>query len=199
MEREIKIRILTKEGFDKMVSLLPQPYETAELVNYYFDTPGVDYGKAHCLLRLRHAKGKYIVTFKRGHSLEEGYFQAFEEEKELSAAEAHDILTNPQKILTISQSIIPVMATEDPVALLGSAKTKRSKIKFSGYVIKMDEVLSPNGCEDYEIEVETEHPEEIKSHLLNLMNEHLIEYSMQIQTKYQRFLENMNYEKNKNY
>ncbi len=191
MEKEIKIRIPTKEGFDAMMSLLPAPFETVEQKNYYFDTPELHYANAHCLLRLRQAKEKYIITFKRGRSLSDGYFQADEDEITVSEGEAADIIANPERILQFNPGILPAPDTDEKVQLLGIAVTIRSKIRFQGFIVEADVVEFPNGNIDYEVEVETGDPDGVRALLYNLLTRNDIEYTPQEHTKYQRFLYNL--------
>lgn len=191
MEKEIKIHLLSQEDYQKVINNLTGLINTEEQINYYFDTSNHNLRDNHIMLRLRKKGDKNILTFKRGISLENGYFQAEEKEVVISNENASNIFKNPAVLKNYFDAPIlskPVCAS---LKLLGNIKTIRSRYHFQDFIIEIDKITFPNENEDYEIEIETDNPGKARIIIFLFLDSYNIKYMAQKYTKYERFLENL--------
>ena len=190
MEREIKFKLPLKRDHQKLLDNLPDGEGTVSQINYYFDTQDLQLFRNNNVFRLRKEKGSNILTHKKGISMEDGYFQAFEEEHTITNKDAQEILQDPSKLKKFfgGEDISGNLAQQ--LMLLGMGKTERSVFYLDGFKVELDAVTFPNKEEDFELEIETDTPDEARKVLFRFFEEYAITYEPQAHTKYKRFLNN---------
>lgn len=191
-EQELKFRLRGESDWARLQEVLGPPAQRLEQVNTYLDTPDRAVAGGRGMVRLRSENGERVLTFKRGVRVEGGYFEAREVEVPLGEAEWERARAGDLEAL---EALEPLRALRDsgvrgPLAPSGEVRNLRQRFPLpSGEVLELDRTLFPNGREDFEIEVETRRPEEIRREVQALAERAGIELEVQRRTKYERFLE----------
>lgn len=192
VERELKMRLEGAEAAQRLGMALGLPFETVQQVNLYLETTDHQVASGRSMVRLRCEEGRWILTYKRGLQVQAGYFEAREVEAVLCA--------NPEA--GWSQADLPGLETLAPLRALradgvvgdlsvsGEVHNLRARYRLSnGDILELDRTRFPGGREDWEVEVETPRPEEVRALLAGLADQAGVALEEQRQTKYERFLE----------
>jgi len=193
VEKELKIRIHSKDDFFRLVKELKGYQQSVKQTNWYWDTNDFHLLAKEAILRIREEEGRRIITWKKGKSIEDGYFVSEEIEAEFpgelnncKTGKVLDIRALPKDIIENIQRVIP----EDSFNLycIGYIETERRYYSLQGFKLEVDHIRYPDGYEDFELEVETEKLDELRNIIMELLKSMKIDYSYQTQTKFQRFL-----------
>lgn len=90
-ERELKWAIDNRQDWLKLQEALGKAEGELRQKNIYLDTPEAYFASRRSMLRLREENGRWLFVYKRGLSLEAGYFSALEIEEEISDQAAQAI------------------------------------------------------------------------------------------------------------
>ena len=198
MEKELKFALPDKSAYDKILAALPA--ETPHFQrNYYFDSvDGCLDATGRSALRIR-AEGpsldtlEWEVTLKLGVSREGAYFQAHEWNAPLDRVVGQNLLAGgewPAEIWLLE----PLRYFETSFGrrafqALGNVENLRIRCQLFGeQVAEVDMTTFPDGHIDYEVEVETELPDEVSAYLHELAARVGVTLTAQEKTKYSRFL-----------
>ncbi len=189
MEREVKLRLADEASWQRLQAVLGDPSASLDQVNLYLDTPSLEVAGRRGMLRLRRQDGTWSLTWKRGLRMEQGYFEALEVECPLdeAAGQCPD--------LAALEHLPPVRSLRadgvaGPLALQGEVRNLRQRYPLTdGSVLELDRTTFPGGRVDFEVEVETMHPEQVTSLLEDLARRAGVVLQAQDRTKYERFLE----------
>lgn len=193
-EKELKFALATAEDYEKLRCLLPNLQKITQQRNFYFDTPSRRLADHRIMLRVREEEGEVSMCLKRNARIAEGYFTAEEitipldrttwEKVQEGVISLHELPSLPagNELTTLRQS--------EPLHILGSIETERCYFWHEkGFCIELDRIRMSDGAEEYEVEVETETPEAVRSILLALFASQDICWEEQKLTKYERFLQ----------
>jgi uncharacterized protein YjbK len=189
VEREIKLRLADEASWLRLQAVLGDPSASLDQVNVYLDTPSLEVAGRRGMLRLRGQDGVWSLTWKRGLRMERGYFEALEVECPLdeAAGQCPD--------LSVLEHLPPVRALRadgiaEPLALRGEVRNLRQRYPLTDCaVLELDRTTFPGGRVEFEVEVETLHPEQVTALLEDLARRAGVVLLVQDRTKYERFLE----------
>lgn len=198
-EKELKIEILSKEDFEKLKEILKNPQTILEQKNYYIDTTSLILSKNGIMLRIRLEKKENLevktLTIKFEPKIKNGFFSANQVENSISEKEYNDSISRRNFLWLEGKEHIKILEKysiyPNELDIIGSIFNKRYIYKLENYKLELDETTFQNGSKDFEIEIETENPEEIKDKILTLLNENNISFTFQKYTKYQRMLKSI--------
>lgn len=192
IECELKMRLPGGQAARRLGTVLGVPLATIDQVNLYLETADRQVASGRRMVRLRREGGRWILTYKRGLQVQAGYFEAREVEAVLCA--------NPEA--GWSQADLPGLEPLAPLRALradgvvgdlsvsGEVHNLRARYRLSnGDILELDRTRFPGGREDWEVEVETPRPEEVRALLAGLADQAGVALEEQRQTKYERFLE----------
>jgi uncharacterized protein YjbK len=192
VERELKMRLQGAQAARRLGTVLGVPLATIDQVNLYLETADRQVASGRRMVRLRREGGRWILTYKRGLQVQAGYFEAREVEAVLCAGPEADW---SQADLPALEQLAPLQALRaDGVAgnlsICGEVHNLRARYRLSnGDILELDRTRFPGGREDWEVEVETRRPEEVRALLAGLSDQAGVALEEQRQTKYERFLE----------
>ncbi len=192
LERELKLRLDGAEAARRLGRVLGVPFETVEQVNLYLETADRQVAAGRSMVRLRREEGRWILTYKRGLRVQAGYFEAREVEAVLPAGPK---TRWSEADLPRLEQLAPLLALRaDGVAgglsVSGQVHNLRVRHRLSnGDILELDRTRFPGDRVDWEVEVETRRPEEVRVLLAGLAEEAGVVLEEQQQTKYERFLE----------
>jgi len=192
LERELKLRLEGAEAAQRLGNVLGVPFETVQQVNLYLETTRHQVASGRCMVRLRCEAGRWSLTYKRGLRVQAGYFEAREVEAVLP-----DCLKGhwSEADLPALEQLPPLQALRaDGVAgnlsISGEVHNLRARFRLSnGDILELDRTRFPGDRVDWEVEVETRKPDEVRALLAGLAEEAGVVLQEQRQTKYERFLE----------
>ncbi len=196
VERELKWR-LTPSAWSAFQSQLALPPRLIlEQRNYYFDDPERRLALGSSMLRLRWESGKWIWCYKRGVSLEGGYFAAVEVETELNESQAQRLLEGDSQGLesTPTARELAAQGLEGPWERVGEIANRRQVWEGSlvglkgGERLELDETTFGPGLVEYELEIETADPQGARQVIEGLAARGGWSLEVQRATKYERFL-----------
>ncbi len=183
MEKELKFIVPDREACGRLKALLGVPREELTQTNLYYDTPDRRVAQAFSMLRIRRSEKGTRLTFKQGRRQHNGYFEAEEIECRLEDEVDPNQLAHTEPMQRFGQQF---QTTE--VELLGEVVNRRLVYKLEcGEVLELDQTDFP-GQTDYEIEVETERPEQVTRELARLVEQAGFRLVAQTETKFSRFL-----------
>lgn len=192
LERELKLRLQDGEAAGLLARVLGEPFEIVEQLNVYLDTRARQVASSRSMVRLRREGGRWSLTYKRGLRVQAGYFEAREVEVPLAALPQTDW---SELGLSGLEDLAPLEALRadgvpGELAISGEVHNRRSRYRLSqGEVLELDRTRFPDGRVDWEVEVETRRPDEVRGLLADLAQRAGILFEEQDKTKYERFLE----------
>lgn len=162
-EEEIEYKSLIAESkYEELQKFIPQFaefLEEYEQINHFFDTKDMQLDKEKITLRIRHKKGKYILTAKLNKAKKGQIFN--------TSDEINIMLTNEEAEMLLKEGKIPVdhivfeqieketgIKIKKPARYLGQLTTFRKDYKRESDIISLDKNFY-NGIVDYELEWET--------------------------------------------
>lgn len=181
MEVEVKLRLQDSAAHQKLSDLL-SPYHTKTHLqqNLFFDTPSLSLATNHlAALRLRFydLDSHSVLSLKSKPTISAGISRIQEEEEPLEPSVARACAAEPWRFSTIDgdSGILKRVKEEFGVNLkelvcLGGFRNLRAVHNWNGLKLELDETQFEFGV-NYEIECESDDPDEAKSMLEELLNE----------------------------
>lgn len=193
-EVEVKLRIPDSASFAAVKSLLLPCFKTIhDQENHFFDGANQELSSQKVVLRIRFYNGdhKAVITCKGKQVLQGGIGRAPEEEEEIDVELAKKCLDDPNLLLTYEESPLmkklkDEMTFSNGITHLGGFDNKRTVYGWRGYTLEADETSYPWGSL-FEIECETENPEELKTMLETFLSDHHIPFSDSTKSKFANF------------
>ncbi|XP_024977364.1 triphosphate tunel metalloenzyme 3-like [Cynara cardunculus var. scolymus] len=188
MEVEVKLRLPDSAAHQKLSDLL-SPYHTKTHLqqNLFFDTPSLSLATTHlAALRLRFydLDSHSVLSLKSKPTISAGISRIQEQEEILDPAVARACAAEPWRFSTIaddySSGILERVTGEFGVDLkdlvcLGGFRNVRAVYNWNGLKLELDETQYEFGV-NYEIECESDDPDEAKSMMEKLLNENGIRF-----------------------
>ncbi|GFR45936.1 hypothetical protein Agub_g7398 [Astrephomene gubernaculifera] len=214
MEVEVKIRLPDRAAYDKVAAALSAASSSSDIspaapgadissssaggriashaqANYFFDGPARELNSRKVVLRLRTYNGdeKATVTLKGRQILENGIGRASEVECEVPPAAAARYLAAPSDML---REVDIVRTAADKFGLnslvgLGGFRNQRDCFRWRGHTLELDETAFEHGTL-YEIECETDRPEELRDQLEAFLRQLGVSYSYSGTSKFANFI-----------
>jgi uncharacterized protein YjbK len=184
--------VLEASGYFRLVSSLPGYVGERWLANHYFDTADRALRSRGAMLRIRETRDGRMVGLKQALAVHAGAFHAAEHEEPVSD---HDwkrvvhaggdlgILDHPvvREAFTLAESVV--------LPYLGRLRVLRKTFHVGrNSALELDLICFDDGGQDWELEVETEHPEGLRPVVEELLARRGIPLVEQTLTKYERFL-----------
>jgi uncharacterized protein YjbK len=193
-EIEIKLRLEDRAQYERLCRALGRPQDAWEQVNHYYCSEDGKIPGEEGVIRIREEKGGAVLTVKLG-SLKDGLASAREYEavwcgrlEEAPPSSSAIWETGHAGLKALEQTY----GKPFPLVWLGKMiNQRRLYLSPEGPSLEVDASRYPDGEEDYEVEVETEHPERDRLLLEERLNNLGIRFSPQTATKYQRFLQHL--------
>ncbi|KAK8898919.1 hypothetical protein M9Y10_001211 [Tritrichomonas musculus] len=196
---EIEIKLsLSESDYGKVIDHFKSSLkETLDQWNIFFDTSSFDLIKTKSNLRLRRilsdkSPEKWFLTCKQGGKMVNGVALKPEYETEITPELGKYLITAPPDLFSKLPAKIqePISFAKDwKFQIIGDFRTVRRVIPFEGTKIEADESFLPNSTKFYEIEVESEHPEELKPKIEQKLNEIGAKFTNSSKGKMRRLLE----------
>lgn len=194
MEVEVKLRLPGPDAHQQLAALLaPGHVATHQQENYFFDGPGRELNSKRVVLRLRFYKTdkKAVLTLKGEQVLVDGIGRASEVEEVLpEPAAARRYLQQPSELLALPSDIMRGLAERyglTQLVCLGGFSNSRQECTWQGFTLELDATSYPWGCL-YELEAETDKPEELRGQLEALLQGQGIPYSYSKTSKFANFI-----------
>ncbi len=191
-EIEIKFRLEGKSEYEKFCQGMGPPEKERDQVNHYFQsTDGLIPGDKG-VIRIRVEDGKPVLTVKLGGELIGGVAVS-QEFEEPWPTPVDDWVSLSDKLWEVGhagmQALEKAVGKRFLLVWAGQMSNNRKFYPISeDLCLEVDASCYSNGKKDYEIEVETEKPEEVRELLKAFLDTRGVRYSLQTETKYQRFL-----------
>jgi uncharacterized protein YjbK len=187
IERELKYQ-LDEARYERLKTALGRQQKAKQQTNLYLDTPGRELCGAFGALRLRKEGEKLFLTYKRGKSQKGSFFEINELEVEVTQ-QLWNVLAGgqlPSEALEPLDRLRHDFPHVTELVALGEVQNLRLCFPLpTGDTAELDRTVFPNGSVDYELEVETETPDEVERHLESLG----VPLTPQSKTKFRRFLD----------
>lgn len=193
MEVEIKIRLPDRAAYDKVASSLSASKGTRyEQDNWFFDGPNRELNAQRVVLRVRmYNKGeKAVLTLKGKQVLEAGIGRATEVEEDMQVETAQKVLAGEPSLLLSSSELVKKTAETfglTSLVPLGGFHNVRTEFSWQGHTVELDETQFSHGTL-YEIECETDHPEDMKVELEAFLQAQGVSYSYSQTSKFANFV-----------
>ncbi|KAI3721033.1 hypothetical protein L2E82_32036 [Cichorium intybus] len=186
IEVEVKLRLPDSNAHQKLSDLL-SPYHTKTHLqqNLFFDTPSLTLANAHrAALRLRFYDfdSEAILSLKSKPVISVGISRIEEEDEPLDPSLTRACAAEPWRFSTIDKSKTLKRVKEEfgvnlmEVVSLGGFRNVRAVHKCYGLKLELDETQFDFGV-NYEIECESDDPDEAKLMLEELLNQNGIRFS----------------------
>ncbi len=192
IETEIKLRIRSAEDLARIARALPEPLSVRRQVNHYYDTPDREIqARLAGMFRVRRENDVWLACAKLGARLAaDGTLQSTE--IEVPWLPPPDWQPTDTQTLWASD-LKPIRKLRDElgvadVVYLGAMKNERTVHAFGEVWIELDRLTLPDGTPDYELELETDHPEVVRPELEALLRRVNVPVEPQTRTKFERFL-----------
>eukprot|EP00879_Flechtneria_rotunda_P016822 GHRR01017607.1.p1 GENE.GHRR01017607.1~~GHRR01017607.1.p1 ORF type:complete len:202 (+),score=60.18 GHRR01017607.1:305-910(+) len=193
MEVEVKLRLPGPEAHQQLEQLLATGRKaTHRQENYFFDGSKRELNSQRVVLRVRfydHDK-KAVLTLKGQQVLVDGIGRASEVEEPVDPAVGREALKNPSSLLQLPGDILQNLAKHynlSELKCLGGFQNVRQVFDWQGFTLELDETQYEWG-RLYELEAETDKPEELRSQLESLLQQHGIQYSYSKTSKFANFI-----------
>jgi hypothetical protein len=147
---------------------------------------------AGMMLRVRQEGGDVVATLKSGARLEGGTLRAREQEAAVDPDEWTAIVSGRAAVggLRVEpvRAVLLAVGGDADLRIRGTMRNRRSVHRVAGFTVELDRTELPDGSVSFEIEVETEHPDEAREALVERLEQGGVRWSEQTLTKYERFL-----------
>ncbi|XP_050234357.1 triphosphate tunnel metalloenzyme 3-like [Mercurialis annua] len=200
MEVEVKLRLPNSESHQKLSNIL-SPFHTQTLIqeNIFFDTPTSHLASNLAILRLRfyNQDSHCTLTLKSKPTLANGISRIEEQEEPVDPLLGRMCVAEPRRLWALERSKIMMRVAEefrvggddddDGLVCLGGFKNVRQVFDWRGLKLEVDESVFEFGiC--YEIECESEVPEEVQRLIEELLIGHGIDFCYSESNKFAVFL-----------
>ena len=193
-EIELKLRLEGRAQYDKLCREMGTPADAWEQINHYFRSEDGRIPGEEGVIRIRLERGKAVFTVKWG-NLKDGLASAQEYEEPWRGPQEE---MPPPSIAMWDAGHAGLQALEQrfgkrfPLVWVGKMINQRRLYRTAdGLCMEVDASRYPDGEEDYEVEVETDDPEQDRGLLEALLDRLGVHFVPQPATKYQRFLEHL--------
>jgi len=193
MEVEIKLRLPDQDAYNRVGEALRAHHRGGfEQENLFFDGPNRELNAERVVLRLRLYDGnkKAVVTLKGKQILVNGVGRASEVEEEVPIEAALRFREDPSLMLTEIPLVVENVKDRfqlNALKPLGGFFNRRDEYAWEGLVLEVDETKFEHGTL-YEIECETEKPEEVKGKLQSFLEEMGIPHRYSTSSKFANFV-----------
>lgn len=193
MEVEVKLRLSGAEAHKKLEQLFaPQRVATHQQENFFFDGPQRELNSRRVVLRLRFydTDKKALLTLKGEQILRDGIGRASEVETAVDPVAARAYLREPSSLLQLQDELIQGLARQyglSSLVCLGGFDNTRQEVAWQGYTLELDETAYKWGTL-YELEAETDKPEELRAKLEGLLQAEGVGYSYSTTSKFANFI-----------
>jgi len=193
-EIEIKLRLEGRAQYDRLCREMGTPADAWEQINHYFRSEDGRIPGEEGVIRIRLERGKAVFAVKLG-ALKDGLASA-EEYEEAWRGPLEEMPPPSTTMWDAGHSGLRALeqrfGKRFPLVCVGKMVNRRSLYRTAeGLCMEVDASRYPDGAEDYEVEVETDHPEQDRPLLEALLDQLGIRFVPQPATKYQRFLEHL--------
>lgn len=135
---------------------------------------------------------KAVITCKGKQVLKDGIGRAPEEEEEVDPVVARTFVKDPGALMayqgsTLMDKLKAEFGFSKGLQYLGGFDNKRLVYEWRGYTLEVDQTSYPWGSM-YEIECETDRPEELKESLEALLRDHNIPFGDSKRSKFANFV-----------
>ncbi|MBQ7528787.1 glycosyltransferase [bacterium] len=194
LEKELKWRLNDRADWLRLRSLFgDQPIKVLHQVNIYLDTEKGYFASQRSMLRLRQENNRWILGYKCGLVLDNGYFSATEIEDVLNDEEAERLKCGSFEHLQHTKvfKYLKKQNFTDTLHIVGQIKNDREVWSVEVLGVDRSEHLELDYTEfnehylEYELELETNDPQFYKDKIESLD----INMREQTATKYERFLQ----------
>lgn len=193
MEVEVKLRLGSQADRQKTAQLLAaSQLATYAQENFFFDGSNQELSSRRVVARVRfyNTDEKATLTVKGKAVVQNGISTVAEEEHEIPPAQGRAIVQQPDKLLEVDSQLVQkikgVYGLQHMVGL-GGFKNVRQVFAWEGHKLELDETQFEWGTV-YEIELETERPEELRNKLEDFCKANGIAYQQATVTKFQNFI-----------
>ena len=187
-EREVKLRILERAGFQRILDALPDRGRRAQ-TNIYFDTPEWDLSRRGRSVRVRLEEGRAVLTVKRGASISAGAIESEEIETELPRdvwGEIEAGRAGIESASTLSAGLAGALEGWRVAEVGRLSNTRHLREGPGGALYELDETQFPSGDVHYELEIETEDTARELTQARALLDNLGIAYDEAVTTKHER-------------
>jgi len=189
----VKLRLLTREDHKKAKDLFGTNYvKTYDQENFFFDGSQKELSSNYQIMRIRffNKTEKAVLTVKGRASLSDGIGRAVEEEEAMDVVQARQCIEDPSRIVELDSELVQKKKSALNIQSfvgLGGFKNVRDEYVWDGYKLEIDETVYDFGT-NYEIECETDHPEELRDRLEQMFAKNQIQYQYRTATKFACFM-----------
>ncbi|XP_041007504.1 triphosphate tunnel metalloenzyme 3-like isoform X5 [Juglans microcarpa x Juglans regia] len=192
MEVEVKLRLPDAGAHRRVTNVLaPFHVKTHRQENHFFDGSAAELSALRAVLRLRFSDKdpRCVVTLKAKAVLVDGVSRVEEDEEDLDPSIGRDCAAEPAKLSAVESRVVR-RAREEFGALgfvgLGGFGNVRLVYEWKGLKLEVDETDFGFGTL-YEIECESDNPEDAKKLLEEFLKDHGIDYSYSEKSKFAIF------------
>lgn len=198
MEVEVKLRLPDCNAHQKLLSVL-SPFHTQTLFqeNIFFDGPNSELASNLTALRIRfyNQDSRCILSLKSKPTISNGVSRIEELEHELEPVLGRACVVEPWRLVHLPQpnkvlSRLVDLGLEEGwlggVVCLGGFKNVRNVHEWEGLTLEVDETVYEFGT-TYELECESERPEDAKKKIEQLLQNNQIKYSYSKDNKFAIF------------
>lgn len=194
-EIELKYRLAGERSYRRLCAFLGRPEEEWEQINHYYQSEDGTIPGKEGVIRIRAEKGRVFFTVKRSGSLVGGLARSVEVEAPWEGAGAV-FPPDPDSLWEAGHKGLQALAAErgGPFRLIyvGGMVNRRKAYRLrGGLVLEVDASRYPDGTRDFEVELESEAPEQDRPKLVEILRQAGVRFSVQTETKYQRFLRHL--------
>ncbi|KAF9590579.1 hypothetical protein IFM89_035897 [Coptis chinensis] len=197
MEVEVKLKLPNSTTHQNLANILkPFHNKTHMQENIFFDTKGSELSSKRAVLRLRFYNGDTlcVVSLKAKAVLVNGVSRVEEDEEEIDVSIGRACVAEPWRLGLIGSSRIVKRVREEffsgggemEFVCLGGFRNVRGVYDWNGLKLELDETQYDFGI-SYEIECESDDPENVKMVLEKFLNENGVEYSYSEVSKFAVF------------
>lgn len=195
-ETELKYRLAGERSYRKLCAFLGPPAEEWEQINHYYQSEDGTIPGQQGVIRIRAEKGSVLLTVKRAGSLLGGLARALEVEVPWQGTR-EAFPPDSAALWASGHAGLQALAAEHggPFRLVhvGRMVNRRKTYRLEGGLsLEVDASRYPDGARDFEVELETPHPEQDRPKLLEILRRAGVRFFPQTETKYQRFLRHLN-------
>ncbi|XP_050214041.1 triphosphate tunnel metalloenzyme 3 isoform X2 [Mercurialis annua] len=195
MEVEVKLRIKDASNFTNLKTLLnPFHIKTHHQQNLFFDTTASTLSAQRAVLRLRfiNKDTHCVLSLKAKPVLVNGISRVEEDEEDIDPLVGRECVADPSKLGSIESRIIKRcreecgVGSETGFVCLGGFENLRDVYEWNGFKLEVDETKFEFGvC--FEVECETDKPEEAKIEIEAFLKENGIDYKDSEMSKFAIF------------
>lgn len=194
-EIELKYRLGGERSYRRLCAFLGRPAEDWEQINHFYESEDGTIPGKEGVIRIRAEKGRVVFTVKRSGSLVGGLARSVEVEAPWRGA-GPEFPPDADSLWEAGHEGLQALAAErgGPFRLVhvGGMVNRRKVYRLrGGLVLEVDASRYPDGTRDFEVELESEDPEQDRPKLIKILRQAGVRFSVQTETKYQRFLRHL--------